>query len=80
MNNDNYENQAGALSVVSARIDTLKDLRDVYYNKIINDATRRASANCIVSLANALSETENTINELYFLQSEIRRENTEVTE
>ena len=80
MNNDNYENQAGALSVVSARIETLENLRDVHYSEIINDATRRASADCIVLLANALSERENTINELYLLQSNTRRANTEVTE
>lgn len=80
MNNDNYENQAGALGIINARIETLENLRDVHYSEIINDATRRAGSDCIVLLANALSETENTINELYILQSKIRRANTEVTE
>ena len=77
---DSCENQAGALSVVNARIEALENLRDVYYGIIINDANRRVGANCIVTLASELRETENAINELYLLQSRIRRTNTEVTE
>ena len=53
MNNDNYENQAGALSVVNARIEALENLRDVYYGIIINDANRRtvfASVMTVISI------------------------------